>query len=53
MAVSSASTFWRYNGEKPLEKPDFKHHTKSAFLKILCSFFDEKISPPFMTGNFE
>ena len=48
---SWVSTFWSCDGELTLEKSDFKHHTKCAFMKVLWSFFDEKISPSPMTGK--
>ena len=46
-----ASIFWSCDGGKPLEKPDFKHHRKCAFAKILWSFLDEMISPSLVTGK--
>ena len=39
-----ASKFWSCDREQPLEKPDFKYRTKCAFVKVLWSFLDEKIS---------
>ena len=46
-----ASMFWSCDGEKSLEKPDFKHHTKCAFVEILWSFLDKMISPSPVTGK--
>ena len=36
--------FWRYNRKKPLENPDFKHHTKSALGKT-CNHSSMKRFP--------